>query len=244
MSGPLVSCIMPTRDRRPFVAQAVRYFMRQDYPARELIVVDDGEQELAALLPDDPRIRYLSLPPGQSIGTKRNHACAQARGDVVVHWDDDDWMAPGRIRCQVESLLAGDADVVGSSTLLYHDARSGETWEYSYQGVRPWVHDGTFCYRRELWSANPFPDAGRAVGTDFLWTGRPKRVQPLPDGTYYVAIVHAGNDSPKSPTNRWWRPVPSSEVEVLLGEDRRFYHRLSRRGGSYPPPVTSFIHRR
>jgi len=39
---PLISCIMPTRDRRAFALQAVRYFLRQDYPQVELIIVDDS----------------------------------------------------------------------------------------------------------------------------------------------------------------------------------------------------------
>jgi hypothetical protein len=53
---PLVSCIMPTCDRRSFVPQAIRYFQRQDYPARELVIVDDGLEPVRDLLPADPRI--------------------------------------------------------------------------------------------------------------------------------------------------------------------------------------------
>ena len=40
---PLVSCVMPTANRRPYVAQAIRYFQRQDYPNKELVILDDGE---------------------------------------------------------------------------------------------------------------------------------------------------------------------------------------------------------
>ena len=45
-AGDLVSCVMPTRDRRPFALQAVRYFLRQDFPTRELLVLDDGSDDL------------------------------------------------------------------------------------------------------------------------------------------------------------------------------------------------------
>jgi hypothetical protein len=34
---PLISCIMPTFNRRRFVAQAIRYFLCQDYPEKELM---------------------------------------------------------------------------------------------------------------------------------------------------------------------------------------------------------------
>ena len=36
----MVSCIMPTYDRRKFVPQAIKYFLRQDYQNTELIVLD------------------------------------------------------------------------------------------------------------------------------------------------------------------------------------------------------------
>lgn len=46
-----ISCLMPTYNRRAFVPQAVDYFLRQDYPSRELIVVDDGTDPVEDLIP-------------------------------------------------------------------------------------------------------------------------------------------------------------------------------------------------
>ena len=77
---PLVSCIMPTHGRRRFVPLAVRYYLRQDYPHLELIVVDDGPDPIADVIPDDPRIRYVRLDRRLSVGAKRNRAIAEARG--------------------------------------------------------------------------------------------------------------------------------------------------------------------
>ena len=39
---PLVSCIMPTYNRRHFAGKAIEYFLRQDYPNKQLVIVDDG----------------------------------------------------------------------------------------------------------------------------------------------------------------------------------------------------------
>ncbi len=44
-----------------------------------------------------PGVRYLQLPQRASIGAKRNLACAEARGELIAHWDDDDWYAPARL---------------------------------------------------------------------------------------------------------------------------------------------------
>src|SRR3712207_6562734 len=104
-SQPLVSCIMPTADRRAFVARAVEYFLRQDYAARELIDVDDGRDAVGDLVPADERVRYVRLDKKLTVGAKRNLACEAARGEVVAHWDDDDWHAPRRLSYQVGELL-------------------------------------------------------------------------------------------------------------------------------------------
>jgi O-antigen biosynthesis protein len=59
---PLVSCIMPTCDRLEFVPEAVRGFLKQDYPDLELVIVDDGIHPVESVLPADPRLP----PPGFS----------------------------------------------------------------------------------------------------------------------------------------------------------------------------------
>ncbi|MCB0244440.1 MAG: glycosyltransferase family 2 protein, partial [Anaerolineae bacterium] len=108
---PLVTCIMPTRNRRRFVPLALAYFARQDYEPRELIVLDDGDDPVAELMPDDPRVRYVRLDRRQTVGAKRNMGCRLAKGDVIVHWDDDDWMADWRLTYQVAQLREKDADL-------------------------------------------------------------------------------------------------------------------------------------
>lgn len=231
--APLVSCIMPTHDRRAFVPLAIDYFLRQDYPLRELIVLDDGADPVADRLPPDPRIRYTRLEqeqgriayaPALTLGAVRNLACAAAYGEVIVHWDDDDWAAPWRISYQVEQLLAARADICGLDRLLYYDVRTGDAWQYQYQGgYGPWVAGSTLCYTREFWRGNPFPD--RAVGEDngFVWSRRPKRIAVLQEHTFYVGIIHAANSCPKGTRHRWWQPRPPSDVQRLMGADWASY---------------------
>src|SRR5262249_51511468 len=119
---------MPTRDRRRFVAQAIRYFCRQDYPHTELILVDDGTDPIGDLVPSDPSIAYVRLPEPRSIGWKRNLANQRARGSVIVHWDDDDWYGPSRVRYQVDRLLAGPPGVCGLKTGWMFDLVEHSFW--------------------------------------------------------------------------------------------------------------------
>jgi glycosyltransferase involved in cell wall biosynthesis len=219
-TAPLVSAIMPTADRRPWVARAIAYFLRQDYAPRELIVLDDGRDRVGDLIPADPRIRYVALERRLVLGEKRNRACELARGEVIVHWDDDDWQAPHRLRYQVGELLARDAAVCGPGRLLFVDPAGARAWLYSGRGgARPWVAGSGLCYRRELWERNAFDRV--AVGEDnrFIWGARAARPLVLDDHRFLVATVHARNSSRKLTTGPLWSPRPLGEVRALLGDD-------------------------
>src|SRR5947207_330130 len=106
MDTPLVSCIMPTADRRQFVQQSIHCFLRQDYPHAELIAIDDGRDAVGDLFGTDTRLRYTRLDHYLTLGAKRNLACELAGGELIAVWDDDDWMAPHRLSLQVTELLA------------------------------------------------------------------------------------------------------------------------------------------
>src|SRR5262249_9719489 len=148
----LVSCIMPTANRRLFLPSAIQCFLRQDYPARELVVVDDGIDPVDDLMPEDARVHYTRVPGTQSVGAKRNLACDKACGEIVVHWDDDDWSSPQRLTYQVTALLHEGFDLCGLDRVVFFDPREGKAWEYFYlSSVRPWVHGATLCYRKNLW---------------------------------------------------------------------------------------------
>jgi predicted AlkP superfamily phosphohydrolase/phosphomutase len=96
----LISVILPTRDRRALLAEALASVGRQSYSRWELLVVDDrsadGTAELLAGL-DDPRIRVLN-GPGAGACAARNVALEAARGDVVTYLDDDNALDPDWLR--------------------------------------------------------------------------------------------------------------------------------------------------
>lgn len=210
---PLVSAIMPTADRREMVRRALAYFARQDHPARELIVVDDGDDRVGDLMPAD--VRYIECGR-MPLGSKRNLACEAARGDVIVHWDDDDWSAPHRLSYQLAQLET--AEVSGTQRILYLDAASHESWLYAYGGSRPWVSGNTLCYTAETWRRLPFQPI--AVGEDSRFVNaRGRSVRVAADHRFLVGMVHAHNASPKRTEGAWWSRIALAEVEAVLGAD-------------------------
>jgi glycosyltransferase involved in cell wall biosynthesis len=214
---PSVSCIMPTADRPDFIAPAARAFLAQDYPNRELLVLDDGIHPVADQLPSDPRIRYIREDRRTSLGAKRNRLCAEARGEVIVHWDDDDWPAPWRITYQVLSLAAKSAQICGVDRPLFYNSDSGEAWCYEYPADSPlWIYGATFCFRRSVWEARPFPELDVGEDNRFIWNRNPMTILALPDNRCLIARLHAGNTSPKLTGGLRWRRIPAGPILELL----------------------------
>ena len=226
ISAPLVTCVMPTCNRRRFVPHAIDCFLRQDYPNLELLVVDDGADEVGDLMPADPRVRYVRLPCRQQIGAKRNVACDLAAGDIIVHWDDDDWSADQRVSEQVTALVASGADLCGQSRVLFYEPAADRAWEYRYPAdARPWVHGATLCYTKAFWRRNPFPDIRVGEDTRFVWMGRPQQMLTLDDRRFYVGTIHGTNTSPKQLTDRRWRACEVAEARSVVGDRWDAYRR-------------------
>jgi len=221
------SCVMPTCNRRPFVRFAVADFLCQDYPDLELIVLDDGTDAVGDLMPADNRIRYIRLDRKHTIGAKRNLACEEARGDVIVHWDDDDWAAPWRVSHQVAALTAAGADVCGLDTVLFYEPAADRSWEYVYpRGGRPWVYGATLCYTKAFWRKNPFPAVSVGEDTRFVWANRAQKILALPSNDFYVGLIHSGNTSAKRTGDSRWRAVDGPIVTSRIGERRERYRQL------------------
>jgi hypothetical protein len=226
---PLVSCIMPTADRRSFVPRAISQFLRQDYPNRELIVIDDGIDSIEDLIPTDDRIRYVRLSQKLSIGAKHNMGCELARGEVILHWDDDDWHSPWRVSYQVRDLLKNPAaSLCGLSRLFFYEPGTGRAWEYVYPaGSRPWVSGATFCYHKSFWEQHRFPDMNEGGDTVFVWDLRDAHIVAHADQSFYLATVHPNNTSPKRTSDPAWQPRPVSDIRRMLDDEAwSFYERL------------------
>ena len=234
---PFVSCIMPTANRREFVGRAVRQFLEQDYPNRELLIVDDGEGSAPDLPTDSSNIRYFRLGQRSRVGTKRNYACEQARGEIIVHWDDDDWMAPWRLSYQVEELLASGADACGLNRLYFYEPQSRQAWDYIYPpGEPPWLAGGTLCYWKKFRDRNRFPDLQVGEDNSFVWSPAAKRLHAHPDRGFYAALIHSGNTSPKLIAQDRWRPGGFSGIGTSAGKQREaFDPQTSPRAIRLPP---------
>jgi glycosyltransferase involved in cell wall biosynthesis len=107
-SRPYVSTILTTRDRPRLFSLALKYYRRQTFTDRELIVVDDGvEHPVDATLLRDDTERLVRLPSGAKLGDKLNAGIAAARGVWCQKMDDDDYYAPNYLATMLSALARG-----------------------------------------------------------------------------------------------------------------------------------------
>ena len=122
--APLVSVLLPTRNRLELLEQAVATVRRQDDGDWELVISDnDSEQDIAGWvgsLGDDERIRYVRTPSFVPVTENWNNALAHSSGRYVVMLGDDDGLMPGyvaRLRELVERFA--QPDVIYTSALIF-----------------------------------------------------------------------------------------------------------------------------
>jgi glycosyltransferase involved in cell wall biosynthesis len=111
---PLVTVIIPTRDRPALVALAVRSAVGQTHEHLEIVVVDDGSITPLALPPAlaaDPRVSTLRLNTPVGAGEARNAGVRASRGALLAFLDDDDEWRPTKIERQVHALATSEQGV-------------------------------------------------------------------------------------------------------------------------------------
>lgn len=120
---PRVSCLMVTGNRKNIAKRAVRCFLNQTYPNKELVILDDGLEDYSDILTEIPKgdCHYIRIEKqeGTYLGGLRNMILDKATGDYLMQWDDDDWYHPERITIQAGFMDQGYDACWLSSTLMH-----------------------------------------------------------------------------------------------------------------------------
>ena len=208
---PLVSCVLPTKNRAAFIPYAIACYQSQIYPHKELVIVDSGHDDTHARLPSDPSIRYISAGADLPVGEMRNLCAKHAKGEFICHFDSDDWSAPERITDQV-TRLGTFGVVTGYHAMLFYDVRDQRCylWSLPHSPVL-YVLGTSLCYRREWWQHHPFPSL--QVGEDVRFFNQAMRearrlVPTVAAEQMMVARVHDDQTSRKTLNPTSYRPVP------------------------------------
>ena len=190
---------IPSR-RDLWLPKAIECFRKQTYANKQLLIVADHDphthdrylaEATIALVGDAPHAVIVGRY--SNIGTKRNAGCSNAHGDIVCHFDDDDYSAPDRISDQVATLQRTGKAVTGYMSMPFVNDK-GEWWRY--RGNPGYVLGTSLCYRRDWWVEHTFSPIN--IQEDLLFVNEAlkyRQIECAPDAGLMYATTHATNTS-------------------------------------------------
>ena len=118
---PKVSILVPARNEEKNIAGCVRSLLAQDYPAFEVLVLDDQSTDatlsiLEQIAATQPGLKVLAGGPPPEGWLGKNWACTQlarqAQADLLLFTDADTLHQPQSLRILVTALLGEQADLL------------------------------------------------------------------------------------------------------------------------------------
>lgn len=180
---PLVSVVTASYNMGRYVGLAVDSVLAQDYPALEIIVVDDGStDDTSAVLSryrDDPRVKLIFQEnAGQTVA--KNRGVQAARGEYIAFCDADNLWLPNKLSRQIELFNEHNdiAVVYGDISLIDADGQPLPTTQAKrYSGkitgrllIDNFVTFNTAVVSRKVMTAVGGFDESLRMGIDYdLW---------------------------------------------------------------------------
>ncbi|PTR01272.1 glycosyl transferase family 2 [Mucilaginibacter yixingensis] len=161
-NSTLVSICIPAYNCEGFIPQALQCLLAQTYNNIELIVVNDGSTDGTLKLVESIKDSRLNVITNANRGASaaRNIAFQRSKGQNIIFFDADDWVAPDFITKQLLALNGADNSVVLSAWGRFYnnDLNTFKAAEISSGQISftEWIN--------QYWyNANPMTNPGRAL---------------------------------------------------------------------------------
>lgn len=102
---PIVSVIIPTKNRRALLERAIESVAKQTFTDWEIIVVDDASSDDTRQFMEESKLNrmiYIRSESGQGGAVSRNIGIKNASGELIAFLDDDDEWLPEKLSMQVK----------------------------------------------------------------------------------------------------------------------------------------------
>lgn len=101
-----VSVVIPSYNRRPFLAEAFGSLYAQTTPVSEIILVDDRSTDgtVEYVKASYPDVRVIELTENGGAAAARNAGVLEATGDYIAFLDSDDRFTPTKVETQLREL--------------------------------------------------------------------------------------------------------------------------------------------
>lgn len=124
---PLISCIIPTKNRHDLALRAIQSVLDQSYKNIEIIVIDDNSKPSFTTPIREEYNRVKIIRSNISLGgaRARNLGIVNANGEYLCFLDDDDTYLPNKLEIMARILVSNPHIGVVGGDILINDIASG-----------------------------------------------------------------------------------------------------------------------
>ena len=155
-----ISVVTPVRGREKFIPQLLECVNSQTIKA-ELVIVDNSRTPQT--FPEYVKSIYVGHRQFPT-GVLRNFCAEQATGDIIVHFDSDDYYDPKYLQESLDFLVASGKQVAGCHSILFWDCRKQTAHRFIYQRDRAYACGASMIYFRDWWKDHKFSE--KSIGED------------------------------------------------------------------------------
>ena len=169
--NPTVSILTPTYDERTeFLKFVAKGICQQTYKNILEWVIVDGTRKGVSILPEAvdeirtykniPKIVYVPQDTTRknSIGNVRNIAKTTAMGEIMIHFDDDDYYPESRIEHAVTQLNNTKRQLAGASNLFMYDVHFASLYQFRSFGDDH-ILGGSMAYTKKYAKEHDFDES-------------------------------------------------------------------------------------
>jgi glycosyltransferase involved in cell wall biosynthesis len=123
---PLISIIIPTRNRKEFVVSCIQSALNQTYKNIEIVIsdnnsIDDTKEAISKFT--DPRIKYYNTEKSVSLTENWTNAFKHLKGEYFVRLDDDNLFFSTYVADSYKTMANDKLDLLISNPLISYPNR-------------------------------------------------------------------------------------------------------------------------
>jgi glycosyltransferase involved in cell wall biosynthesis len=216
---PLVSILIPAYNAERWIVETIKSALRQTWPNKEIIVVDDGSTDCTLAVArrfESNGVRVITTS-NQGAAEARNRAFSLSRGDYIQWLDADDLLSPDKIERQMQA-----AEKVGNHRTLLSSG-----WGYflyrpfkaKFSSSSLWCDLSPVEWLVRKWENNAhMQTATWLVSRELTEAAGPwdARLLNNDDGEYFCRVIAASNDIRFVPDAKvFYRQVGSDSLSYV-----------------------------
>ncbi len=133
MKSVIVSVVIPAYNEEKHIGKCISSLLSQDYSDLEIIVVDDGSKDSTKEIVKKYPVKFLSQDH-KGAGAARNYGASEAKGDILVFVDADQFFDKSYVSELVKPIIEGKC--IGTHHLIERIANLDKIW--------------ALCWRRQM----------------------------------------------------------------------------------------------